>query len=490
MSVQLIDGAAGVNKAKIDANGSLQVTGPQNDDQAGFVAVASELNDGVLWPVLTRQPIRGTPNFRMKTGLDTPLFNEFFGTAAYNSTLFNSAGTTMTIAQTGGFVVLNNGASVAINVASRFTTYKYFPVFGNFGIRFKVAVQFSQIPTVGHAVYMGSMVLAAAATAAIPLDGAYIKILDGVMLGVLNYNGVEVSCNIGTNTGLTLTQLIGGLNYTRQYSIVKDDDNIFFFIDDHLVGQLALPTGQPAMTMAMSAQAGVLMHNTGTVPGVALQVRIGFINVSSIDANITKLWPQIIGSMGGHSSQGQTGMTLGTTGLNLGNNAAVPTATVPTNTTAAFGAGLGGLYLITPTLATPNDGIIMSYQVPLGTAAIPGKSLMLTGLRISLTLNTVMATNAMIASWSLAYGHTAVTLVTSEGAIGTATKAPRKVQLGTNVFLTSDTQGKQPADIIMTFNTPIVVQPGEFVAVLMKLLATAPASGNFFASIAPDGYWE
>ena len=41
-------------------------------------------------------------------------------------------------------------------------------------------------------------------------------------------------------------------------------------------------------------------------------------------------------------------------------NASAPAATIPTNTTAAFGAGLGGNYLETATLAAGTDGIVQA----------------------------------------------------------------------------------------------------------------------------------
>ena len=111
-------------------------------------------------------------------------------------------------------------------------------------------------------------------------------------------------------------------------------------------------------------------YNAATVTGTASVMKIGAVNVSLGDMNQTKAWSHVLAGGGGMSYQGQTGQTLGTTALYT--NSLAPTAgAVMTNTTAALGSGLGGQFSALPTLALNTDGIVQSYQVPLGTSAAP-----------------------------------------------------------------------------------------------------------------------
>lgn len=83
-----------------------------------------------------------------------------------------------------------------------------------------------------------------------------------------------------------------------------------------------------------------------------------------------KAWAHVMAGAGGMSYQGQTGQTLGSTALYT-NSLAAGAGAVMTNTTAALGSGLGGQFSALPTLAVGTDGIVSSYQVPVGTSAAP-----------------------------------------------------------------------------------------------------------------------
>lgn len=104
-----------------------------------------------------------------------------------------------------------------------------------------------------------------------------------------------------------------------------------------------------------------------------------------------------------------------------------PTAAVPTNTTAALGTGLGGQFWETDTLAVNTDGIIQSYQVPAGTVNVQGKRLVIRGLYIDTFVQTALTGGGYNEIWTLAFGHTAVSLATAEA---TTTKARRIIPIG------------------------------------------------------------
>ena len=111
-------------------------------------------------------------------------------------------------------------------------------------------------------------------------------------------------------------------------------------------------------------------YNSATVTGTASIMKIGAVNVSLSDMNQTKPWAHVMAGAGGMAHQGQTGQTLGSTALYT-NSLAAGAGAVMTNTTAALGSGLGGQFSALPTLAVSTDGIVSSFQVPLGTSAAP-----------------------------------------------------------------------------------------------------------------------
>lgn len=72
-------------------------------------------------------------------------------------------------------------------------------------------------------------------------------------------------------------------------------------------------------------------------------------------------------------------------------NSTNPTAAVPTNTTLAVGAaGLLNQAWETFSLAVNTDGILLSYQVPMGTVSVIGKRLKVTGVKLSSFVQTVL----------------------------------------------------------------------------------------------------
>jgi len=96
--------------------------------------------------------------------------------------------------------------------------------------------------------------------------------------------------------------------------------------------------------------------------------------------------------------------------------------------------------------------------------------------------------------WSLAFGHTAVSLATAEtGSFATATThAPRRVALGwQSAAIGTVVGGLYSPDILFTFDSPIVVRPGEFIATIMKIVVgTATASQTITYMVTFDGNFE
>jgi len=175
-------------------------------------------------------------------------------------------------------------------------------------------------------------------------------------------------------------------------------------------------------------------------------------------------------------------------------NSTNPTAAAPANTalTANLPGGLGGQGAVIAAAAAVTDGIWSSFQVPLNAASIQGRRLVIRGLRVDmLNIGAAVATTATAVQFSLAYGHTAVSLITAEAA---TTKAPRRIAVGFATWAVGAAIGAQPqaGPIVLDLgDAPIFVNPGEFVALVGKFIAgTATASQVIQFTYTPVYGWE
>jgi hypothetical protein len=178
------------------------------------------------------------------------------------------------------------------------------------------------------------------------------------------------------------------------------------------------------------------------------------------------------------SYQGLSGGTMGS--LATYPNSTNATAAAPSNTalTANLPAGLGGQGAVTAAVAAATDGIWGSFQNPAGSTTVQGRRLVISGVMVDLVnLGAAVATTATTIQFSLAFGHTAVSLATAEAA---AAKAARRIPLGYATWPIGAAIGAQPqaGPIFVAFaDGPIYINPGEFVALVGKFLAgTATAS--------------
>ena len=99
-------------------------------------------------------------------------------------------------------------------------------------------------------------------------------------------------------------------------------------------------------------------------------------------------------------------------------------------------------------------------------------------------------TSASVLQWSLAFGHTAVSLATAEAA---TTKAPRRLALGLMAWPIGAAIGAKPSDgdLVLQLDSPIYVNPGEFFAFVAKfVIGTATASQVIWGTATVIHSWE
>lgn len=478
MSIKLLDNTSQANGLGINTDHEAKVALTMDETKAGYAILAGEPDAGTVTGSRDVKPLDVSDDYRLRTGMDTPLFNEWFPGSAVNTTLYSQNLTTMTVTQAGGWINLNAGNSVASAAVARVQTYRSFPVLGTFGVSAEFIASIPFAPVANNVTEWG---LGIATGTSAPTDGAFFRLnATGEFRCVINNNGTE-----SQSVALDFNALVGA-NIAKHFIIVLGEDNAVFWIDDVQVAVVSRPNNAPSVVS--SGNLPILMRTyNSSATAQAQQLKVGMINVTLLDADDGKQWHYVLGGAGANSHQGQTGGTLGSTALYT-NSLAAGAGAAATNTTAALGSGLGGQFTLQPTLAANTDGIISSYQVPLGTSILPGRSLYILGVKISGIVSAALTGGPVLGLWSLAFGHTAVSLATAEAA---TTKAPRRVPLGIQTVPVTAALGVQAdREIQVNFQVPICVQPGEFVQTVLKNIGTVTSAGTITFLITFDGYWE
>jgi hypothetical protein len=477
MATKISTGNNTTGLANVDTNHNLNVITPLSAETAGFVTLSADNDMGEVTGSRYVLSPEVSGDYRLRVGVDNMTFNELFPGAALNTGLWTSPTTTMTLTVAGGFANLNAASSVAINAVARLQTYRHFPCYKSYTTYFEQEVNFTQLPVIGNVCEWGAFI--STGTAA-PTDGVFFRLnAAGEFRAVINNNGTETQ-----SSSLNFEALVN-VNHTVSFLIYVMSNKAFFWIDNILVATIEAPAGQGTVTSSQNLPMSFRNYNA-TATSIAQVMKVSMVNVTFADQSSSKTWAQVIAGAGGHISQGQTGSVLGTTALYT-NNLAAGAGAAATNTTAALGSGLGGQFAIQPTLTVGTDGIISSYQVPLGTAALPGKSLYITRINIDAGVTTALTGGPVLYAWSLAYGHTSVSLATTETA---TSKAPRRMPIGMQSFAAAAAVGTLGNKIDIDLATPIVVQPGEFIQAVAKNLGVVTTAGVITTNISFGGFWE
>jgi len=467
------------NLANVSSNNDLQVAvGLTAPEISGFVSVTAESDPGDVTGTRLVKNLELTDDFRLRVGTDQTFFNEYFPGTTVNGNIWNTLVSTMTLTQASNFAILNAASSVASGAFAQLRTWRHMPAFMSFPVYCEIDLQFSIAPQNNNIVEWG---LGLATGVATPTDGAFFRVLSSTDFRcVINSAGSET-------TSVNLISYLPDPATTNDYLIVLSEKTCEFWINDVLVSILTRISNAGATTASMNLPLFIRNYNSNTTSSAQV-VRVGYVNVSQGDMTTNKPWSHVMAGAGGMAYQAQTGAaTLGTT-ANLANNAVISAPAAMTNTTAALGSGLGGQFVTSPTLTAVTDGIVSSYQVPAGSATVPGKSLYITGVRVQGAVTTTLAGGPVIYAYSLAYGHTAVALNTVE-ANGTV-KAPRRVALGFETFPATAAAGVIGGGVYMPFNSPIVVQPGEFIQLVAKNVGTVTSAGVIVFLVSFDAYME
>lgn len=482
----IVGGSSVAGLANVDSNFNLKTNLPTVIAQAGFVGLAGVVDDGTVVAGGRQNRVYVSEGNGLYAASKNMLWDDAFNATTQNTSNYKTTFTTMTPAASGGFLNLNSTAITTINTNCIFQTFKNFPLFGKAELRINVAAQIPNGNQANQTIEWGAF-NASGATA--PTDGVFWRCnTAGELRGVSNYNGTETQ---------TAAMTMPSTSVTHDWDIIIQTNFVGFYVDDVLYGKINLPVDAPTLGQPMMAASMPLTFRTviaGSAPALAPQIKIANCFVNEMGPDLARPWSTQKSGMGHMAAQGQNGGTMGST-ANL-TNAALAAASALSNTAVGTGnpAGLGGYSHDLCTLTAGTDGIVTSYQNPAGAVGQTPRNLIIQGVWIHSVVDAAITGGPFAFLYSLAYGHTAVSLATTETAsFATATtKAPRRIALGVEGAVATAAAGTllSPQGVYRQFISPIVVAPGEFVAVVGRNLGTVASAGSVVHAVGFDAYME
>lgn len=478
----IIQGATG-GDVNADGNGNFQVVLPRTLAQVGFGAIASLMDEGSITGAVTaRAPTTSIDN-RLAVGTDSPMFDVAFNATAMNTGAFRYVfASALTCTMGGGSLLMNSASTLTASAGCQLSSWRAFPLLGSGSLTVEYTASFTEDPLANQIVEFGMFPHNTGTVT--PLDGCYFRYTSAGLFGYTNFNGTE------TPTGTSIPSL--SVNQAYLFRIVINQRQVDFWVNGVLLGSIEVPSANGAPFMSTALPCSMQFRNGALVSGSpVMQAKIYNVHVDQRDVPLLTPRANQLTGMGMVSSQGQSGGTMGSTALYT-NSLAPGVGAAATNTTAALGSGLGGQFSVQPTLAANTDGIIMSYQNPVGGLTQTPRILYITGLWLRGMVTAALTGGPVLYAWSLAYGHTAVSMATTEAAsFATATtKAPRRVPLDWDAYAATSALGTLGQKIVATFDSAIPVNPGEFVALVAKNTGTVTSAGVITFLVGFNGYWE
>ena len=476
----LIDtGSDTAGKANVDANFNLQVAGPGRTaadvvrgggEAAGAAAIIFSENDpgSVTGARLVYSP-ETDDDYRLRIGSDTILDSETFNYTAQNTGKHAYVTTTMTAGWTATGLTTNALSITTTTTGTRVKTWAEFPVYGPASTYFEAKISFSALTCPSNVLVDFGPFRESGTNPFTPTDGAYFSLTSAGLVGACVTNS-------GTpqTVALPLTWVVGQV---YKFTITVTEKDVEYWINDVLYGTLPRPTGAGQPFASTTLPWCIRQAHVGAAGGV-FQVTVRDYTIS-LGGLVLAHHLGEVGNMALGAYQGLSGGTMGQ--LAQWANTALPTAAAGTNTTAALGSGLGGLFQLNAPATSATDVIISSYQAPAGTVAVQGRRYRVNGVWVSATnLGAAVATTETAFALALAFGHTAVSLATAEGV---AAKAPRRIGLGNLSWAVGSAIGApaREGSIYRSFTNPIYLNPGEFVAVVAKILVGTATASEVFA---------
>lgn len=476
---QIETGSNTAGKANVDAGYNLKTALPDvtTPEYVGAVRVyqVDDPGDRTGNPHLSSFEV--DEDYRARVGQDVLIDEELFNYTAQNTGKAATRNTTATVTWSASGMLFNATGITTTTTGVSFQSYAESPLVTATANYNECSAAFNAATCPTNVVFDFGPARLGAANPYAPTDGVFWRMKPAGLVGVMNFNGseTEVALTDASNAGANWQPVV---NRVHRFIIAASKREVEFWIDGELWGVGDTPVGNHAPFASWSLPAfSARFAIVGGAAGAVYQPVVKSYGASLGGIQAGDRLSVINARMGG-SYQGLSGGTMGS--LATLPNSTNATAAAPSNTalTANLPGGLGGQGAATAAVAAATDLIFGSYQVPAGTALIQGRRLAIRGVVIDcVNMGAAVATTATTIQWSLAFGHTAVSLATAEAA---AAKAPRKVALGYSTWAVGAPVGAQPQGgrLFADFgDATVFVNPGEFVALVGKfIVGTATAS--------------
>jgi hypothetical protein len=488
-----------VGEFNSDTSGNALVTLPLDITKSGYALSTLLSDEGTVTGTRATVEPEASDDFRARVGTDSVLFTHSFEGAVFARDKFQQNDTTATATQSNGQILLNSGSAVATGNGVNIRTYRTFPLFGAFSLYPEMWAAVSG-DTATFSVTEWGLGYCSGVTAQLT-DGIIFRLVAGGQLrAIIVNNGVDVVAQDITTTNLKARDGVSAFNIseTNRYTFTVVNERVLFWINNKIVyvGQSPTTSGTPSSSSFQPLMARTYI--SGGTASAARQLAIRFVSVSQGDMNNSKPWSHQLCGMGAGAYQIQPGttsgpnVTRGAGSLGWPNSTTTKLAGTWTATTAPAINSLGGMWTspAISTLTTEADYPIFSFQNPIGSSALPGKTLYITAVNWGKTVAaTAASTNGILLTYIVTCGGTSSATTQTEGAI---IVAARGTVLDTIPFKATAIFGDYVEGGTMDFSSaPLVVYPGHFLTFTVRPAGTVASNTlTVTGTIAFAGYFE
>lgn len=497
MGVQIKNGGNTNGLANVNSNYELNVCLSSDETVAGFANLAVEVDPGANTGTRYVKALEASDDYRLRTGLDAPIFNTSFEGAQIPRGIVTEVLSTLTSTMSGGYYILNAASNTAAGHGI-IRSYRTFPLFGTYPTYVET---WARIANAGSDLSISEFGLGypTASNTTAPTDGIFFRVVGGGGLrAVASFGGTPEKVVTISTTGLTNRDGTAfDISSCQHYLITLHNDECEFWINDVLVARIECPSSQPFLCSSSEQQWFARTQNTTTVSS-ARRLEIGFVNITQGDMHNNKPYSHILCGAGAGSYQIQQGtasggtVSRGTGALGWPTSGTARIAGTWTATTAPALNSLGGLWTspAISTLTSDADYPVFAYTNPAGSATLPGKTLYITGVRVGETVAAAAAsTNPIILSYAIGVGSTSTATNNSDAA---TTLAARIIPVGSVSFLATAVVGTKEAAMDLNFQqSPLVCPPGTVVHFIVRPFGTVTSNTlTVTGSVTFIGYFE
>lgn len=431
---------------------------------------------------------------------------KFNSTSTAWHTKIGTNATTLTKGVTNGFMVLNSAAATTTTTGISIYSWQNFTIEEGRELRVKIYAKHLNATATNKQFDLGLGYYAFAAGQAAAMN----EFIGFRWTTTAGFQAVLETSQGGAPTSQT-TNLNGNVplsdNIVREYELCITGSSVEYWIDGTYYARIARDPGSWGTLKSISLPFIARVFNSGAASAGAT-LSVGSVTVIE-RMNLNRPYPLIQAVQRKSTLHWQPDLTTATTiPHQWPASGTAPTANVGSNTASAANstAILGGLIAntltgVTVTLST--NILWTAYQnVAVPTAAgvaTNARNLVVTGLSISpMVVTAALTGGGFTAIWFVGVGASAVSLATADadGTTAVAQTAPRIMPLNlTQTLAAAAALGAVSTDVgdhSYTFETPLVVPPGQFLSIGFRTIAVTAAVtvGAATAAIGVRGFWE